>query len=113
MNCLCKIHNFIIDSGGEPDKPAEHTVKDRFSMIFGGAINLMERQIHRQDGTVSGIVSVPYDIMHGGEHFDDVDRSVRDRTSVRDRSLRVELPRERIFSHVCEQDLRRPIQRSY
>ena len=112
VECLCRLHNFIIDMETEPDTPAEASVQDNLNMILDGAISVDNRVIQRGDGTDTVAYSTPSDVMHGGEHFDDVDFVTRNRT-IACRAPNETLPRELIFAHVSEQDLRRPKARSY
>ena len=113
VECLCRLHNFIIDMETEPDTPSEPSVEDNLNMILDGAISVNNHVIQRGDGTGETVTySSPSDVMHGGEHFDDVDRETRNRT-IPSRPPNDTLPREFIFAHVSEQDLRRPKARSY
>ena len=111
VECLCRLHNFIIDSADEPENPGTSTHEDNLNTILHGGFSVGEQVMRRGDGTEYSSADSPTEIMHGGEHFDDVDRSMRDRIVRRNGDS--ELPREQIYSHVQAQDLRRPVPRSY
>ena len=77
VECLCRLHNFIIDSEEESENPGSSLVEDNLNTIVLGGF-LMEHQ-NGGNGTESETVLLPTEILHGGEHFDDVDRSMRER----------------------------------
>jgi hypothetical protein len=118
MNCLCCIHNFVIDTKFEPEVPALITEEDHFQMVLDGAISMETEQYVNERNGGDGIVEIPRQILDGGEHFDDDPgyilrrRTVTRRITVGESNSDV-LPRENICCHVSELDLRRPIPRSY
>ena len=111
MECLCRLHNFLIDATDEPDIPAENTVVDNLNLVMNGAISVVEEE--RGNGTESIRVSVPNDLLDGGEHFDEVDRADLNRRVVRAGGGNEILPREMVLAHVSERNLRRPRPRTY
>src|SRR5688572_1262300 len=56
--CLCKLHNYCMDTISFTDSPSHEIV------------------ILRQDGIVPDEKNVPQDLLHGGEHFEDIDNNV-------------------------------------
>ena len=109
VECLCRLHNYIIDSENEPELPGLSLAEDNLSTIVLGGFSIEPQ--NGGNGTESETVLLPTEILHGGEHFDDVDRSMRERIDGMNRND--ELPRETMLAHVLAQDLRRPRPRSY
>jgi hypothetical protein len=118
MNCLCRIHNFVIDTKFEPEVPVLITEEDHFQMVLDGAILMETEQYVNERNGGDGSVEIPREILDGGEHFDDdPDYILRRRTVTRritvGESNSDMLPRENICCHVSELDLQRPMPRSY
>jgi hypothetical protein len=104
VNCLARIHNFCIDEveKGKDIKESNDTLPaDLAHMMNGpkGYVPMISDDIHD--------VPIPYEIMEGGNHFDDCPRSTR-------RSRRVdvvannELPRTILLHHVMDSHKTRP-----
>ena len=82
------------------------------NLVLNGAISVEEEE--RGYGTESIRVSVPNDLLDGGEHFDEVDPVVRNRRVVRvGGRINEILPREHVLAHVSKHDFRRPRPRTY
>jgi hypothetical protein len=94
---LAKLHNFCIDHNDQSIQG--QSAVDILHQELIGAVPLVESE---ETG-----ISLPIGIMHGGEHFDDMDRNVRRR---RDRENRNNnnLPRERLCNMIQEKGLTRP-----
>jgi DDE superfamily endonuclease len=106
VRCLCRLHNYCVDERlermrssapeqHEPDDDDEldHLDSDHANIVLAGGY-----AIERDDP--------PHDLLHGGDHFDDVSRAVRV-----NRSRRVSgevLPRETMCAIVENRGLRRP-----
>lgn len=107
VRCLCRLHNFCIDErlGRDVtlDSPSEqrdvtiasHLDSDRVNIALAGGSSLV-------DWGDSGFS--PDDLLHGGDHFDDVSRSVRVNRKRTDEIL----PREIMCNLIERWDLRRP-----
>jgi DDE superfamily endonuclease len=105
VRCLCRLHNFCIDERllrqqyeaaalDEAADVADHLDSDHVNIVLGGGSSLVAN-----DNSFS-----PEALLHGGEHFDDVSRTVR----ISRRILGVVLPRERLCEAVEQMGLRRP-----
>jgi DDE superfamily endonuclease len=108
VRCLCRLHNFCIDerldrdrnkhlmqglpTEQEDEEVADHLDSDRMYISLGAGSSLV-------DGGVD-------DLLHGGDHFDDVSRAVR--VSRRKSKSEEVLPRETMCATVEKWDLRRP-----
>jgi hypothetical protein len=107
VRCLCRLHNFCIDerllresihynidhspAGEQADEEvADHLDSDHVNIVLGGGASLVER-------------FSPEGLLHGGEHFDDVSRTVRV-----SRKATGTLPRELMCGIVERLGLRRP-----
>ena len=94
---MAKLHNFLIDSGKERcDSPTE---EDEWSMAVNGAVSFSVRRG----------CAIPLQLMDGGKHFDE-DPNHQRRTDRRSNSS--ELPREQMFTSICERRLTRPSART-
>lgn len=107
VRCLCRLHNFCIDemllrrcSGGEPNSPSEETDACVPSHLES---DILDIDISNGASTTSCRATVD-DLLHGGEHFDDIGRNVR----VSRRKITGPLPREVMCALVEEQGLKRP-----
>ena len=108
VQCLCSLHNFLIDERGEPDTNPAPTANDRLNLRYFGGFNT----VASSDGTGQ----VPEQILHGGEHFDDDPGQVmRRQAAARMRRRRdvTQMPCEVVLQLVTEGDYRRPSRRSY
>jgi hypothetical protein len=75
VNCLCKLHNFCINETTEPDTPFGITASDRLSLRNRGSFDTEERE-----GEEGG--QIPFELLHGGDHFDDDPEHVHQRAGV-------------------------------
>ena len=104
VNCLCKVHNFLIDMNPVNARTVPpSSYEDEFNMAINGAVPITPR-----DGTN---FSVAGQLMGAGEHFDDdPNRALRRRVSRRYNADC--LPRTNMLIHINQQDLRRPVRSS-
>jgi hypothetical protein len=108
VRCLCRLHNFCIDErilrleSSVTDTHfedcgidvAQHLDSDRANITIAGGSSLLHAADHGFN---------PEELLHGGEHWDDVSRTVR----VSRKKSEI-LPREIMCSLIEEFDLRRP-----
>mmetsp|Transcript_13665 Transcript_13665/g.16605 ORF Transcript_13665/g.16605 Transcript_13665/m.16605 type:complete len:247 (-) Transcript_13665:132-872(-) len=111
VSCLCSLHNFLIDNGNESYALSSYrpTPQDALALAFEGAVDVEERMDGVRVPTLTG----------GGEHFDDdPTRAVRKRITritetyqrrMGDADNTYVLPREAMFIHVVNNELRRLI----
>ena len=100
VECLVRIHNFLIDNNLQENLPTEHIDEDQLNLVVNGAIDLQVNTIRELNGVS---VPLPEDLLHGGEHFDDdLDRSSRRQP------INEVLPREVLLEQVSLLDMRRP-----
>jgi hypothetical protein len=92
---LAKLHNFCID---ETDVVVKQTAVDQMNIEVTGAVPLVSSD--------EAGMPLPIALLHGGEHFDDVDRNARRRRE-REDSMTI-LPRERLHALIVEKCLTRP-----
>ena len=103
------MHNFLIDNGNESSAwSSPPTPQDALALAFEGAVDVEERMDGVRVPTLTG----------GGEHFDDdPTRAVRKRITritetyqrrMGDADNTYVLPREAMFIHVVQNELRRP-----
>ena len=101
---LAKLHNFCIDEDGT-DVPSA-TEHDEWTGEMTGAIRLVESEEH------TGAM-VPEQLLHAGEHFDDIGhRGVYNRQRRYGRMREASgtsFPREALHSAVADAGLTRPI----
>jgi hypothetical protein len=94
VNALAKLHNFCIDCFEEapPRNPVDH-----YTLVTNpsGFVNL-EVQENSEN------VALPSQLMGGGHHWDDIDRTFR-----RNQNLET-LPRQRLLEQVANSHLVRP-----
>lgn len=91
VHCLCKLHNFCID---ENEGPAlQNMDQDAAEINRNGGVPLDDAHGN------------PSQLLNSGHHFNDVSRNHR-RQMVRNQPN--ELPRDRLFAKVVENDHRRP-----
>ena len=98
---LAKLHNFCIGESNIPERVPQLFDRDRFHIMNadGGYVGLGNDD--QQQDTV-----VPTDLMHAGEHFNDLpDNLLR---LHRRRHERIELPRARLFQMIVDGHWQRP-----
>jgi DDE superfamily endonuclease len=111
VRALCRLHNFCIDerllrsvcdaafpanspAEQEDDDMADHLDSDNINILLAGGTLLVD----------AGNDFSPEALLHGGEHFDDVSRSVR----ISRKAVSESLPRELMLEIVERAGLRRP-----
>ena len=115
VECLCRLHNFLINVKKENNVVPAHTAQDELNLALDGAIPMPFRQLEELNGES---IVLPDQILHGGHHFDD-DPNQEARRSCTENSARaqsggsVSLPREIMYNKVKDGDFRRPTARSY
>lgn len=109
--CLCRLHNFCIHRRRERHKVSEAeftvddedtlppTMQDHLEMELAGAIPL---EVTR-DNTAS-----PNQLLHGGDHFDDIDRNQRRQEERLHRRNSGMLPRDKMHEKILEGGFMRP-----
>ena len=115
--CLCRLHNFCIDermrmkggSSGLRKRKASRDIpkalaSDNLEIAVGGGIPL-ERTEQNE--------SSPEQLLHGGEHFDDCPRAVRQLFQRNNTNRDEELPRDKMLSLVERQGMKRPMPRNW
>jgi hypothetical protein len=101
---LAKLHNFCIDESDIPEHVPQTFYRDRFHMMNADSGYVTLRTDDPQQNT-----AVPTELIHGGEHFEDVpDNQLR---AQRRRNLGVEFPRTRLFQLIADGHWQRPIMR--
>lgn len=101
---LAKLHNFCIDESDIPERVPQTFYRDRFHMMNADSGYVLLRTDDPQQNT-----AVPTELIHGGEHFEDVpDNQLR---AQRRRNSGVELPRTRLFQLIADGHWQRPIMR--
>ena len=96
VGCLCRLHNYCIDRTDNEILP--QTIADQWRSEFHGVVPLEDRR--------GADVPVPRQLIGGGNHFDDANRSLR---RAHDRQYQgTLLPRERMRAEVESKGLRRP-----
>ena len=109
VRCLCRLHNFcinerllanLVNSPGPANDPvvAQPLDSDLANIALAGGAYIL-------NGTDQ---FNPEELLHGGEHFDDVSRSVR--VSRKKSDI---LPRENMCNLVEEYDMRRPTPKNW
>ena len=104
VQCLCQLHNFLIDSRIDAAPPSNHTIEDQLNLELNGTIQLT-RATRQELGGRS--VLLPSHLLNGGAHFDDDP----DRTARRDTGG-VILPRDAMYVCIQDGDFRRPPRRN-
>ena len=100
--CLCKLHNFLID-----EKIARSLSQDDAHGKIRGSIQLERHRTFPSE-------VVPEQLLHGGDHFDDVDRNeIRRATRASSNYIASPLPREVLLKSVTDQDLVRPTPKTW
>jgi hypothetical protein len=106
---LCRLHNFCIDQKLERRSQQEEATSgaappglalDNSEIATHGGIRLVRHTMNEMS---------PDELLHGGEHYDDVDRNLRrvlKRQAARD--SKDMLPREKLHDVVSSKQLRRP-----
>ena len=97
--CLCKLHNFLID-----ERIAPTLLQDSWAASIAGKVTI--NRIGRSNDDNND--AVPSGLLHGGDHFDDVDGNELRRQHYRERSNSTTLPRYILFHSVGNQGLKRP-----
>jgi len=102
---LAKLHNFCIKESNIPERIPHVYDRDRFHIMnaHSGYVGL------RVDDPQQNIV-VPTDLMHFGEHFNDVPETLL--RLHRRRNAGLELPRTRLFQMIVDGHWQRPIMRN-
>jgi hypothetical protein len=107
--CLCRLHNFCIDqrlaaSQEQEDVPVSlHS--DAVEISSGGGIPLEESDRHPELNKVSA-----EQLLHGGEHFDDVPRTFRRRL---ESFANLRLPRDVLHDSIVDKCYKRPLPNSW
>jgi hypothetical protein len=111
VRCLCRLHNFCIDeriarnNSGSVEEDGgdvvEHLDSDRANIALAGGSSLL-------DGADNGFN--PEELLHGGDHFDDISRAVRVSRRANNNEI---LPREIMCDIVEEMGLRRPTPKAW
>jgi hypothetical protein len=110
VRCLCRLHNFCIDErlarveGGvvcsseeEQEIIARHLDSDLANIALAGGSSILDGRFN------------PDELLHGGDHFDDVSRAVR----ISRRANNEQLPREIMCNIVEDRELRRPTPKAW
>ena len=98
--CLCKLHNFLINR--KENIPPQWTSRDAAHGMIRGSIPMNRQQEHNNEP------DVPQQLLHGGEHFDDISMGALRRARYAAAQLN-NLARLTLFNQVCDQNLVRPI----
>ena len=103
---LCCLHNFCLNQNVTAPIALAQDTAYAAAICFGV-------QMQRMEGTTEGHER-PEGLLHGGEHFDDVPRHIRQQESRRQEgrshrnNTRPMLPQEMLLNFVVNQALRRP-----
>ncbi len=104
VSCLCRLHNYCIDSrlakcNKDPATAVPVTLAANMADISTqGGVPLEPNALNEFS---------PEQLLHGGHHFDDIDRNFRRNLSRRERLEYGPLPREILHDIVVQKDLRR------
>ena len=102
--CLCKLHNFLIDERIEKTLP-----RDMLHLRSQGNIVLEPHSTFSEE-------TVPTELLHGGDHFDDVGNlrtTTMRREAYQSRRDGTQLPRDVLKQSVTEQGLVRPTPKNW
>jgi hypothetical protein len=106
VSCLCRLHNYCIDRRLAKcnEDPATAVpvplAADMADISTQGGVPLEPNALNEFS---------PDQLLHGGDHFDDIDRNFRRNLSRRqERQEHGPLPREILYGIVVQKDLRRP-----
>ena len=101
VNALAKLHNFCIGESNVPERVPRMIDRDMFHMMSADTGYVGMGSDDQQQTT-----AVPTDLLHSGEHFDDVpDNLLR---LHRRRNAGIELPRARLFQMIVDGHWQRP-----
>jgi hypothetical protein len=110
---LARLYNYCIDENeADCDVAYSSTATDEWRNEVSGAVPLVEtpQQCNDNDARSGGIT--PRQLLHGGNHFDDVAVNGRynrqRRYNYMSRSTGIPLPSERLHSHIVHTGLTRP-----
>ena len=106
VNCLCRLHNFLIDARLERSNTPTVAADDALFLRMNGGFETSEHTVEEL-----GTVALPDEATGGGEHFDDDHGQAMRREIARQNPT--ELPRERLYNRIRESDSRRPSRRTY
>jgi hypothetical protein len=99
---LAKLHNFCIDENEDDDVPPIPAV-DELEIELQGGVPLVRRM-----GTTDTL-PIPWQLIGGGNHFDDMDRPTRRRRERQNQSQDGNaLPRDQLHDLIAEANLCRP-----
>jgi hypothetical protein len=101
---LAKLHNCSINANG--NDISANTASDEWISEINGDVPLVPLEGH-DDGSPN--VLVPEELLHGGEHFEDVGRrGRRQRERCYNAMSNAPLPREQLHSYIAEIGVTRP-----
>jgi hypothetical protein len=101
VNALAKLHNFCIGESNVPERVPRIFDRDMFHMMNADAGYVGLSNDDQQQTTV-----VPTDLLHSGEHFDDVPDSIL--RLHRRQNAGIVLPRERLFQMIVDGHWQQP-----
>lgn len=101
VNALAKLHNFCIGESNVPERVPRIFDRDMFHMMNADAGYVGLSNDDQQQTTV-----VPTDLLHSGEHFDDVPDNIL--RLHRRQNAGIVLPRERLFQMIVDGHWQRP-----
>jgi hypothetical protein len=102
---MCRLHNFCINDGdcaANPDEVLPITLQEdeAFNATLSGiSLEASDNNSHE-----------PTDLLHGGEHFDDVNRNIRRQLQRNNSQV---LPQKKLHESVVNQGLRRPTPKNW
>ena len=104
---LAKLHNYCIDANDNDISP--NTARDKWTSEINGAVPLVPVEGHDEGLELQLNDVIPEQLLHGGEHFDDIGRAGRRR---RQRHYELvnntPLPREQLHSYIAAIGVTRP-----
>ena len=102
---LAKLHNYCINAND--NDISANTASDEWISEINGAVPLVPVEGHNDRSPVD--VLVPEELLHGGEHFEDVGRRGRRQRERRYNAMNnAPLPREQLHSYIAEIGVTRP-----
>jgi hypothetical protein len=99
---LAKLHNYCINAND--NDISANTARDKWTSKINGAVPLV-----RVEGHDEGSVVVPEQLLHGGDHFDDIGHAGRRRRQRHyELVTNAPLPREQLHSFIAAIGVTRP-----
>jgi hypothetical protein len=104
---LAKLHNFCIDAND--NDISANTARDEWTSEINGAVPLVPVEGHDESSESSLGDVIPEQLLHGGEHFDDIGHAGRRRRQRHyELATNAPLPREQLHSYIAAIGVTRP-----